>query len=94
MQTNNLVRRHYLVSEDNIKKIENISKQRKCSAAEVVRNAIEAYDIARADEEAELNAMLNIVGDSLQEAIKSTRSANRKVSKVLTRLEANENGDH
>ena len=91
---NNLIRRHYLVSESNIQKVATLSKIRNCSAAEIVRSAIDAYDIHQVDEESELHVMLDLVEQSLATAIQSTRSANRRVAKVLKRLEDNARGSH
>jgi len=45
MQTQtNLVRKQYLISESNIRKIEMLASAKGASAAEIVRRAIDAYD--------------------------------------------------
>jgi len=81
----NLVRKQYLVSEENVKKIKRLASVQGTSAAEIVRRAIEAYELEQPEtlEEPEL---LQLVSRRLKEAISSTRRANRKVSRALETL--------
>ncbi len=81
-----LVRKQFLVSESNIEKLEQLSSTRGTSAAEIVRQAIDAYD-PYAVETMEAPDLMELVANKLKEAIKSTRKANRKVSKTLKLLE-------
>jgi uncharacterized protein (DUF2384 family) len=83
-----LIRRQFLVSTNNIKKLADLSSREGCSAAEIVRRAIDAYDLSATHED-ELEAMLSMVQESLQQAIISTQEANRKVEDALHRLEHN-----
>ncbi len=80
-----LVRKHYLLSQDNIDKVEQLAEAEKCSAAEVVRKAIEAY--AADHDDAALDALLDAVESSIADAVKSTKATNRKVERLLKGLD-------
>ena len=80
-----LIRKQFLVSESNIAKLEEIASKRGTSAAEIVRQAIEAFDPDRADI-LEAPELMDLVSHRLREAIKSTQRANRKVAKTLRAL--------
>lgn len=84
MQRTPLLRKHYLLSTENVEKVERLAKTEQCSAAEVVRKAIEAYDADSSEEG--LDELLDVVEDSIAEALESTRATNRKVSRLLKRL--------
>lgn len=81
-----LIRKHYLLSRENIEKVDRLAEAESCSAAEVVCKAIEAYESGQ-DEEG-LEVLLNAVENSIAEAAKATRATNRKISQVLKRLGA------
>ncbi len=81
----NLVRKQYLVSERNIKKIKKLASSRGTSAAEIVRLAIDAYDPHGAVD-MEAPELMQLVHEKLKEAIASTKKANRKVSNNLKSL--------
>ncbi len=81
----NLVRKQYLVSEDNVKKIENLASSRGASAAEIVRLAIDAYDPHGAGE-MEAPELMQLVHEKLKEAVASTKRANKKVANTLKSL--------
>lgn len=81
-----LVRKQYLVSESNIEKLELLANTRGASAAEIVRQAIDAYDPHGA-ETMDAPELMDLVSEKLKGAIKSTRDANRRVSKTLKVLE-------
>lgn len=82
----NLVRKQYLVSHDNVTKVEKLANSRGTSAAEIVRLAIDAYDPHNA-EDLEAPELMQLVSTKLKEAISSTRKANRQVTKALKVLE-------
>ena len=82
----NLVRKQYLVSKDNIKKVEQLANTRGTSAAEIVRLAIDAYDPHGAGD-MEAPELMELVSEKLKEAINTTKKANRKVAKALKALE-------
>ncbi len=81
----NLVRKQYLVSEDNIKKIQELARHEGTSAAKIVRQAIDAYDPNRG-EDMDAPELIQLLSKRLKEAIAATRHANRKVSRVLKTL--------
>lgn len=80
-----LMRKQYLVSEENIKKIQNLANSKGASAAKIVRLAIDAYDPAGIDttDSAEI---MELVSTRLKEAISATRKANRRLSSALKDL--------
>lgn len=81
----NLVRKQYLVSEDNIRKIKKLATIRGTSAANIVRQAIDAYDPHGA-KEMEAPDLMNLVSEKLKEAIVVTKRANHKVAIALKSL--------
>lgn len=80
------MRKHYLLSPENIETLDRLAQAERCSAAEVVRKAIEAYDAGQDD--TALNALLDVVEESLVVAVKTTAATNRKISRILKRLES------
>ena len=74
-----LLRRQYLVTEDNVEKLKAISKSEGVSATEVVRRAIEAYQ-PRGD--AELEKLVEMMSESVHEAIQEVRYARKVVQQV------------
>jgi len=64
----NLVRKQYLVSEGNIKKIEKLAGSRGTSAAEIVRLAIDAYDSHGAGD-MEAPELMQLVHEKLKELL-------------------------
>jgi predicted DNA-binding protein len=82
----NLIRKQYLISEDNIQKIERLASDRGTSAADIVRQAIDAYDPHGA-EQMEAPELMELVSEKLKEAIAATKKANRKVTKTLKALD-------
>ena len=81
-----LIRKQFLVSESNVEKLEQLANKKGTSAAEIVRQAIDAYDPHGAEAMAAPDLM-ELVSGKLKEAIESTRKANRHVMKTLTLLE-------
>ena len=73
------MRRQYLVTEDNVEKLRDISKSEGISATEVVRRAIDAYQ-PRGD--TELEELVEMMSNSVHEAIKEVRSARKIVRQV------------
>ncbi len=80
-----LKRRQYLVTEENLSKLEKISKVEGVSATEIVRRAIDAYQPNEADE-LDAPELMELVSARLKEAIAATQKANRVVSKTLKTL--------
>jgi hypothetical protein len=81
----NLMRKQYLVSEDNIKKIQALASTKGTSAANIVRLAIDAYDPTGFDD-MDSPEFMDFVSSRLKEAISATKKANRKVSSALKTL--------
>lgn len=82
----NLIRKQYLVSEENAQKVEKLASSRGTSAADIVRQAIEAYE-PYGVEDMESPDLMELVSEKLKEAISATKKANRKVAKVLKSLD-------
>ncbi len=84
--TANLVRKQYLVSEENVKKVEKLASSKGTSATNIVRLAIDAYDPAGFDD-LESPELIELVSSKLKESIAATKRANRKVAKTLKALD-------
>lgn len=91
MQTaENLVRKQYLISQSQAKKIELLAKEQNKSAAEMVRNAIDAFnpDASMDMKESEL---LDLVSARIKDAIADTRETRRRLKTALETLAARGN---
>lgn len=74
-----------MLSADNIEKLDQLSKVRGTSAAEIVRLSIDSYDPDSNDiEESEL---MELVSERLQEAIHETAKTRKRLNKALKTLE-------
>jgi predicted DNA-binding protein len=84
-----MVRKQFLVPPSTVRRLEQLAAKRGTSASEIVRQAINSYDIedAEAMQSAEL---IDLVSVRLKEAIKSTRHAQRTVAKSLQALSSGE----
>jgi predicted DNA-binding protein len=80
-----MLRKQFLVSPSTVKRLEQLAAKQGTSASEIVRQAINSYDVRHAEamESAEL---MELVSVRLKEAIKSTRRAQRTVSRSLQGL--------
>jgi hypothetical protein len=81
-----LMRRQYLVTEENISKLEDISNAEGVSATEIVRRAIDAYHPNDADDLA-APELMELVSKRLKEAIADTQKTRRRLNKTLNKLE-------
>jgi hypothetical protein len=81
-----LMRRQYLVTEENIRKLEDISNAEGVSATEIVRRAIDAYHPNDTDDLA-APELMELVSKRLKEAIADTRQTRRRLNKTLNKLE-------
>lgn len=87
LQTEKLVRKQFLISPSQIKKLDRIARNEGTSVAEIVRVAIDAYDPDTAPfTELEAPELMDLVSTRLKEAIVSTRKANRKIDSTLKKL--------
>ena len=86
-QTEKLVRKQFLISPNQIKKLDRIARNEGTSVAEIVRVAIDNYNPDNAPF-ADLNAseLIDLVSTRLKEAIASTQKANRKIDSTLKKL--------
>ena len=87
LQREKLVRKQFLISPSQIKKLDRIARNEGTSVAEIVRVAIDAYDPGTAPF-TELGApeLMDLVSTRLKEAIASTKKANRKIDNALKKL--------
>ncbi len=86
-QTEKLVRKQFLISPSQIKKLDRIARDEGTSVAEIVRVAIDTYDpniAAFADLDA--LELMELVSTRLKEAITSTQKANRNIDRALNKL--------
>lgn len=81
-----LMRRQYLVTEENISKLEDISNAEGVSVTEIVRRAIDAYHPNDADDLA-APELMELVSKRLKEAIADTQKTRRRLNKTLNKLE-------
>ncbi|MGH8167106.1 MAG: ribbon-helix-helix protein, CopG family [Woeseiaceae bacterium] len=84
-----MVRKQFLVPPSTVKRLEQLAAKRGTSASEIVRQAINSYDVKHA-ETLESSDLMELVSVRLKEAIKSTRSAQRTVSRTLQALSSGE----
>jgi hypothetical protein len=75
-----LLRRQYLVTEENVTKLDNLSAAEGVSATEIVRRAIESYHTS--EDDAELERLVDLMADSVREAVKEVRAARKLVRKA------------
>jgi predicted DNA-binding protein len=83
--TKPLVRKQFLISPEQVEKLSQLAEEKKVSAAEIVRNAINAYnpDFSADIEESEL---LDLVSARVKETIAETRKARKHLDKTLKRI--------
>ncbi len=84
-ENQNLIRKQFLWSSNQIKKLSSLSASEGKSEAEIVRLAIDAFEPKGAGN---LNApeLMELVSQRLKEAINSTKQANTVISKTLKNL--------
>lgn len=80
-----LVRKQFMISLDQIKKLELLAKKEQTSAAEMVRKAIDAYNptIPKDMDESEL---LELVSARVKEAIVDTQKTRSALTKTFKNL--------
>lgn len=86
MPSQNLIRKQYLMSDENITKVNRLAKKQGTSSAQIVRLAVEAYNPERDLENIEENELMELVSTRLKEAIADTRSTRRKLDQTLNKL--------
>lgn len=86
----NYVRKQYLISPSQVKKIELLAKKSNKSAAEMVRNAIDAFD-PDASMDMKESELLDLVAARVKEAIVNTQETRSRLKKTLETLAARGN---
>jgi hypothetical protein len=86
-QSEKLVRKQFLISPSQVKKLNRIAQDEGISVAEIVRAAIDTYNpnIA-AFTDSDTSELMNLVSIQLKEAIASTQKANRNIDRALKKL--------
>ncbi len=86
-RTEKLVRKQFLISPSQIKKLDRLAKHEGTSVAEIVRTTIDTYD-PNITPFSDLDApeLMELVSTRLKEAIASTQKANRTIDKTLRKL--------
>jgi hypothetical protein len=86
-QAEKLVRKQFLLSPSQVKKLNRLARDEGTSVAEMVRVAIDSYNPDTAAI-ADLDApeLIELVSKRLKEAIASTKKANRTIDKTLKKL--------
>ena len=86
-QTEKLVRKQFLISPSQIKKLDRIARDEGTSVAEIVRVAIDTYDPnSAAFADIDSPELIELVSTRLKEAITSTQKANRNIDRALNKL--------
>ncbi len=91
MQTHSetLVRKQFFISPTQVKKLETLSSNLKGrSAAQIVRDAIDAYDPAVEVTQRQEQELLAIAHEKVKEAIARTEDTIKKVDRCLENLSA------
>ena len=87
VQTEKLVRKQFLISPSQVKKLNRIARSEGTSVAEIVRIAIDTYDPSSSTlTDLDAPELMELVSARLKEAIASTQKANRTVDKALKKL--------
>ncbi len=83
--TKPLIRKQFLISPEQVEKLSQLAEEKNVSAAEIVRNAITAYnpDFSAEIEESEL---LELVCARVKEAVAETRKTRKHLEKTLKRI--------
>ncbi len=92
MSKQNLVRKQYLMSAQNISKLDQLARQQGTSSAQIVRLAIDAYDPDNQVTLEEEKELMNLVSSRLQEAIADTRATRQRLEQTLARLSLQNDG--
>ena len=86
-QSEKLVRKQFLISPSQVKKLDRIARDEGTSVAEIVRIAIDTYDPKMAPfVELDAPELMELVSTRLKEAIASTQKANRNIDRALKTL--------
>ena len=81
-----MIRKQFLVSPSTAKRLERLAAARGTSASEIVRQAIDSYDVNVTDP-MDSKRLIDLVSARLNEAIKSTRRTRHRVARTLRALD-------
>ena len=81
-----MIRKQILVSPSTARRLERLAAARGTSASEIVRQAINAFDVKTAEAMGS-DELMELTSLRLKDVIKSTRRARRKVEKRLRALD-------
>ena len=79
------IRKPIMMAPSQIKLVDNLSKKasqqekRNVSFAEIVRRAVDAYELSGNDDEALLNSLLDEIIKTTEETVRGVRELNRKL---------------
>ena len=86
-QAEKLVRKQFLISPSQIKKLDRLARDEGTSVAEIVRTAIDSFNPdTAAFTNLDAPELMELVSTRLREAITSTKKANRAIDKTLKQL--------
>ena len=85
-----LVRKQFLITEGQIKKIERLAKAEGITATAMVRQAIDAFDPDNEPGSMDMAELMDLVHSRLKEAIQSTQEARQTVSETIAKLSKGE----
>lgn len=88
MSKQNLVRKQFLMSNENISKLHHLAQQQGTSSAQIVRLAIDAYDPDNQITQDEEGELMDLVAVRLKEAIEDTRNTRQRLDETLNKLGA------
>lgn len=88
MSKQNLIRKQYLMSTENISKVDQLAQQSGASSAQIVRLAIDAYDPDNQMSLNEESELMELVSTRLKEVINDTRNTRKKLDATLTKIGA------
>ena len=85
-----LIRKQFLVSNENVLKLNSLAQKESVSAGEIVRRSILAYDPSF-DREKELEQLINQMGAALQKANETISRTQNKLDTLLETLTSESN---
>lgn len=82
-----LIRKQYLLSSGNVKKLQQLAGEQGKSAAEIVRLAIDAYDPDAINDMGQ-DELMALVSARIKEAIKDTQNTRKRLNQTLKKFGA------
>lgn len=85
--SSDLIRKQFLVSSSNVMKLERLAQVKGTSATEIVRLAIDSFELDDVSNHMASDDLMELVSKQLKEAILATQKANERVDQTLSKLE-------